>query len=671
MQTIQQREVHECPPDHLWKEMLSGLVDEPQAASLESHLLSCSTCSNRLDELSTAEGSTVRPRLPLLAEGWLSEPELGELRRRGSEVLQALRYERQSQSTLELPLRKLPPELGPYRLGTLLGRGGMGEVYEAIHSGLNRPVAIKVISARFGEDSQSRRRFCREIVSTGRVVHRNVVAATDTGEVEGHLFLVMELLSGSDIRALCSRGPNSRGPSSRGAQISTADACEIARQAAEGLAAIHASNLVHRDIKPSNLFLTDDGVVKILDLGLAKLALEEEEELTESGVVLGTRSYLAPEQAVAPGEVEPAADVFSLGCVLFKLLGGEGSGRSNGFEGLSAEEASGEIKERLGARSEGIPEPLVALVGRMLSIDPENRPTAEALARELLPPFCAGQRLREISEKTTGATRGRSAASTVTELVEPQVAAKPPARWSRRGMVALGLGGLGMALAATGAYFAGGSGAQEQAFGPNQWNDMLSRPPYPFLWPSSQGNALRGYDPTRQELHITTSGYAMFQLGVAGREGFEIEVSMHQPTWTGGFGVFFGMADVGIPPGRKYEMQTFEFRKYRPIPGDEEFSLNRSFHRFERMPNGFTPFSGRELAAAPTTRPGIHPVNLSLAVEGGRLARCNWEGLPLPNMTNAAVNEFSGPIPPGPFGITAFLTSVTFSRIRAYIHRES
>src|SRR5690606_16938514 len=125
---------------------------------------------------------------------------------------------------------------------------------------------------------------------------------------------------------------------------------------------------------------------------------------------------------------------------------------------------------------------------------------------------------------------------------------------------------------------------------------------------------------------------------------------------------------VGIPPGRNYEVQTFEFRRYKSnVPG-EEFSLNRTFEWIERTPNGYTPVDRRELAATPTTRPGIHPVNLSLAVERGRLARCTWEGLPVPDMTTAAVNEFSGAIPAGPFGITAFLTSVTFSRVRAYIH---
>lgn len=214
--------------------------------------------------------------------------------------------------------------VGPYRLEGVLGEGGMGTVYRAMHTRLGRPVALKLLTARRRLDSDAGARFEREMRAIGALRHPNIVQPTDAGDIDGVPFLAMELLDGRDLgRLVKERGP-----------LSVADACEAVRQAALGLQHAHEHGLVHRDVKPSNLMLTPEGAIKLLDLGLVRSIGSDCEgpvgdstvvgtgELTDTHTRVGTANYMAPEQSAAPDKVDSRADVYALGRTLCFLLTG-------------------------------------------------------------------------------------------------------------------------------------------------------------------------------------------------------------------------------------------------------------------------------------------------------------------------------------------------------------
>ncbi len=202
--------------------------------------------------------------------------------------------------------------LGPYEIVDHLGGGGMGEVYRGHDTRLDRDVAIKVLRGRLGDDGRAR--FLREARAIAALSHSNVLAIHDVGESSGFFFLVTELLAGETLRARLRRE-----------RPGIEDALDWTAQIADGLAAAHAAGIIHRDLKPENVFLLADGTVKILDFGLARAPARGrpvDQSLSLPGMVLGTAGYLAPEQARGL-VVTPAADLFSLGAILFELLTGE------------------------------------------------------------------------------------------------------------------------------------------------------------------------------------------------------------------------------------------------------------------------------------------------------------------------------------------------------------
>jgi DNA-binding response OmpR family regulator len=205
----------------------------------------------------------------------------------------------------------LPRFLRDYELLERLGSGGMGTVHRARHVHLDKIFALKVLRPEIMFNSRSVERFRREMRAVGKLSHPNIVAATDAGEVAGVHFLVMEFVAGLDLAAVLKR----RGP------LEVAAACEIIRQAATGLQHAHAAGMIHRDIKPSNFILSNDGTVKLLDLGLARLQ-ESAGDLT-GGDWLGTPDFMSPEQVEGKGTVESSTDVYSLGCTFYMLLNGE------------------------------------------------------------------------------------------------------------------------------------------------------------------------------------------------------------------------------------------------------------------------------------------------------------------------------------------------------------
>jgi serine/threonine protein kinase len=203
-------------------------------------------------------------------------------------------------------------QLGDYALLRELGRGGMGVVYKARHVLLNQIVAVKVLTESYLGEPKAVSRFRREMRSIGALNHPNIVAAHNAGQEGNTHYLVMEFVDGVNLHQLVRR----RGP------LPVGTACELICQAAKGLAHAHEHGLVHRDIKPANLMLSRYGVVKILDLGLARLHVDREflPRLTQTGLIVGTVGYMAPEQTLDSSSVDIRADIYSLGCTLFYLL---------------------------------------------------------------------------------------------------------------------------------------------------------------------------------------------------------------------------------------------------------------------------------------------------------------------------------------------------------------
>lgn len=278
-------------------------------------------------------------------------------------------------------------QFGDYRLMEVLGQGGMGTVYKAMHMRLDRVVAVKVLSPDQMSGPVLLARFQREMKAAGRVSHPNIVQAHDAREIDGTPILVMEYVEGSDLSELAKR---------RGA-LSIADACELVRQAAIGLQCVHEHGLVHRDIKPSNLVLSRQGQVKILDLGLARIVQQHAagDEMTSTGQTMGTADYIAPEQVTDSHNADIRADIYSLGCTLFKLLTGQAPYPSprypTAFEKMTAhiQQPPPEVCESC----PNMPEELVAVVRRMMAKRPADRFAAPAEVAAALTPFTAGSNL--------------------------------------------------------------------------------------------------------------------------------------------------------------------------------------------------------------------------------------------------------------------------------------
>src|SRR5262245_12725292 len=210
--------------------------------------------------------------------------------------------------------------LGPYEIDAPLGAGGMGEVYAARDTRLDRSVAIKVLSPELAADPESRSRFNREARAVAALNHPNICTIHDVGEWDGLPFFAMELIEGQTLDRRIAGHP-----------LPVADALDYALQICAGLEAAHARGIVHRDIKPSNLFIATGGRVKIADFGLALTrqhtptssaeTAPPPDALTAPGTAMGTAAYMSPEQA--RGEPTDArTDVFSLGAVLFEMLTG-------------------------------------------------------------------------------------------------------------------------------------------------------------------------------------------------------------------------------------------------------------------------------------------------------------------------------------------------------------
>lgn len=285
-----------------------------------------------------------------------------------------------------------------YELEGKIATGGMGVIYRAKHRLMGRTVALKVLHPKWLEEPITVERFRREVTAAAQIHHPNIVTAFDADHVEGIHFLVMEYVEGESLAERINR----EGP------LSCSVACDYIRQAALGLQAAHQRQMVHRDIKPHNLMLTRDGVVKILDFGIARLLAEKEAvtvpassapsymtnshvELTMDNGLLGTVDYVAPEQIIDARKADIRADIYGLGCTLYHLLAGKTL-----FADRPARDKIRAHKESepvpISKLVPGVPSGLEAVIMKMLAKDLASRYQTPAEVARALQPFCPGSK---------------------------------------------------------------------------------------------------------------------------------------------------------------------------------------------------------------------------------------------------------------------------------------
>src|SRR5258706_689277 len=204
----------------------------------------------------------------------------------------------------------IPTHIGRYQVLERVGHGGMGVLYRGFDPKLDREVAIKVMLTDFSEDAEAMRpRFYREAKAVAKLQHRNIVTVFEFVEDQSQPHILMEFLRGVSLAARMKAQP----------ALMLDDKLDIVAQLCSGLGYAHSMGVVHRDVKPANVFLLEDGTVKLLDFGIAKLTTST---LTRQGDVLGSASYMSPEQVAGSDSVDGRADVFSTGVVLYELLSG-------------------------------------------------------------------------------------------------------------------------------------------------------------------------------------------------------------------------------------------------------------------------------------------------------------------------------------------------------------
>ena len=258
-----------------------------------------------------------------------------------------------------------------YELEEVVGQGGMSTVYKAHDSLLERYVALKVLHQQYNEDEDFVERFKREARSVAQLQHPNIVTVIDRGEEDGRQYIVFEFIDGENLKELVVRK----------GRLEVRDALEIADEVAQGLAFAHENGLVHRDVKPQNVLLNGDGRAKVTDFGIAR-SLDVEHGVTQTGTILGTSNYIAPEQATGQ-PVDAHTDVYSLGIVLYEMITGELPFPGESFVAIAMKHIQQPSPNVLDIRGD-VPLRVASMIDRALEKDPEQRfPTMGAFAAEI------------------------------------------------------------------------------------------------------------------------------------------------------------------------------------------------------------------------------------------------------------------------------------------------
>ncbi len=481
------------------------------------------------------------------------------------------------------------------------------------------------------------------MLAVGALNHPNVIQALDGGEADGRPFLVMELADGLDLHRLSVR----RGP------LAVADACELIRQAALGLQHVHEGGLVHRDVKPSNLFLTADGVVKVLDLGLARpRAVPPDPEagpITAPGQVMGTADFMAPEQGQDAQVADLRSDLYSLGCAFYKLLAGHAP-----FERPDLPTPTHKLRAHAGQDAPplertDLPAEVGALLRCLLARDPAERPATAAEVATALEPFAAGADLPDLVR------HARRVPSGGTTVATPRPAAPSTRIAPHRRRVRWGVGAVVLLAVLVPLSWLGWQAAfpvkQVDAEPQNvnqespvprlrdRWefgrqNHLLQHSPFSADRDPTLRNTHLQFLPDREELIVNTDNVVLVPLGRVQRVDYRLQVNIRQNTWTGGTGVYFGYRDAVVDgkPGKQFFTITLERSPSNKLQAS--FQLLWSRHQEpDRLGNSRID----QLRAVPLRLPPPE-TSLEINVTQNGVKEVRWDGAPLPDLVKLHPN---------------------------------
>lgn len=453
-----------CPTDNeLSKFAIGDLPNTRRVSQIEAHLEGCPTCRVTVEEMGSVGNGLVAALRRAPAESNYSDEPGCQLALENSLKHAKRIFDDQATAIASSDSDTNPDagesdpligtEIGQYRLVSVLAVGGMGVVYRATHKKLKRDVALKLIHPRRSGSDEARKRFLREMEVVGSLANENIVAASDAGEVDGKHYLVMELLEGIDVSQLLRRVN----------RLEVADACEIIRQAAIGVAYIDRNGLVHRDLKPSNLMLVSSPqdarvVVKILDLGLARIDDEAAGfggSVTSTSQMMGTIDYMAPEQCLDSHDVDVRSDIYSLGASLYRMLAGETlwSREKYSTSGQKLKAVLSDPIPSVAQQRSDLPQQLIAIVDRAIERDRERRFDRPQQLADALAPLAAGHRLDELLQRgMTGPTWAETATEVATTR-DREDDRNNGSRW--RSSAAVWLGGLGFLIIGIWIYLGG------------------------------------------------------------------------------------------------------------------------------------------------------------------------------------------------------------------------
>ena len=363
----------ECPDENALAELVQGLLEPLEANRVEAHLDGCAECRRIVS--CVGQSSYVAERVARRAT---PAPESTWLMFGPNRTLPDARRDETAAPAIGKILA------GKYQIERLLGQGGMGVVMAAKHLALGKLVAIKVMRPEVLVEPSAAQRFVREARAASRLRSEHIVRVIDLDTIDGGVpFIAMEYLEGEDLGALVQRGP-----------IDACEAVTYVLQVCEAIAEAHAAGIVHRDLKPANLFVTrrSDGspCMKVLDFGVSKIIaggpLADELTSTDTKALVGSPSYMAPEQLISAKAVDPRTDIWALGCILFELVIGRTPFGANPALAQVLASILRDETPRMQVLRADLPVGFAEVVERCLEKDPSRRyPSVDALAAALSP----------------------------------------------------------------------------------------------------------------------------------------------------------------------------------------------------------------------------------------------------------------------------------------------
>jgi serine/threonine protein kinase len=544
------------------------------------------------------------------------------------------------------------PTLPGFEIHAKLGESGMGVVYKARDLRLNQFRAIKFIRAAIA-DEPARERFSREAKAAARLDHPGVVRIHAMGEHDGELFICMEYLQGGNLHARLRQG-----------LLDVRAAADLLRRLALAVQHAHDHKVLHRDLKPANVLLSADGAPKVADFGLAKL-LDEDDGLTRIGDVMGTPSYMAPEQAEGRHDVAERADVWALGAILYECL----SGRPP-FRGESRSETMELVKKqppvpprRLRAE---VPAELEAICLKCLEKRPEHRYAAASELAEHLQAWLDGKPVRIRSQRSrrplvaTFALLLLAAVAAGAFFLLPRLPDKPDA-----------------SLVGVPNDRDPGSQVSRPPVGPPQpdvWIPLLDRKPDILCWPIPGTTSLWKHKADSRELTAYCEELGLLALGETTASRYQLAISLRQTPWDGNIGLFFGYRTEGSGDEQTRSYQTLTLHTSSTnIPGQPMYmAWNTVFHQSNAR-GGQRNSRQLETAKIPSLTPDKHYLTMTVGPKGLEKVMLDKENL---TRLSAAAIEKRGTKPPTPadykgrFGIYLHGNNGTFGEAHYLFHKD-